>query len=141
MPTERQLSDFAGTWLLEREIAHADGTRATFRGDAVFRQEGPGVLRYEEEGQLHLPTGQTMRATRAYRWEEGLMVFFEDGRPFHQIPTAGGSARHLCPPDTYDVNYDFSDWPRWQAIWDVTGPKKAYNMISRYRPEGSGPAF
>lgn len=134
MPTERCLSDFAGSWQITREIIHADGSVATFLGQARFSPTGQGALRYVETGDLRLPDGQTVRATRTYLWESDLQVFFEDGRPFLQVPAAGGEAIHLCPPDTYRVTYDFTPWPQWQAIWSVTGPKKAYRMVSTYAP-------
>ena len=41
---------------------------------------------------------------------------------------------HDCPPDTYRVRYDFRAWPRWQAEWRVTGPRKDYGIVSRFRP-------
>ena len=41
---------------------------------------------------------------------------------------------HDCPPDSYRVRYDFRAWPRWQAEWRVTGPRKDYGIVSRFRP-------
>jgi hypothetical protein len=31
------------------------------------------------------------------------------------------------------VRYDFRDWPRWQAEWRVTGPRKDYGIVTRFR--------
>ena len=100
----------------------------------MFRPNESDGLDYVEEGILTLPNAQTMRATRAYRWDADLSVFFDDGRPFHQVPTDGGTAVHICTPDTYRATYDFEAWPHWQAVWVVTGPKKDYSMTSRYTP-------
>ena len=130
----RVISDFEGHWRVTRAITHADGTVATFSGEAAFEPDPQGGLDYTEDGMLSLPTGQSMRATRRYLWADDLSVFFDDGRPFHQVPREGGAAEHYCAPDTYRVTYDFANWPEWQAIWDVTGPKKAYRMVSNYAP-------
>ena len=81
-----------------------------------------------------------MQATRRYLWRDGgagtIDVLFEDGRFFHRFdaedPAPGAS--HDCAPDSYRVRYDFRAWPRWQAEWRVTGPRKDYAMVSRYRP-------
>jgi len=132
MPTERQLQHFEGRWQLDRQITHNDRSVATFSGEALFAPMG-GALSYEENGTLTLPDGQEVRATRRYRWEASLAVFFDDGRAFHVVPPTGGEAVHHCPPDMYRVIYDFSQWPQWQATWDVTGPQKAYRMVSGYR--------
>ena len=134
MPAERRLSDFRGLWVIARTITQADGTTGQFSGTGDFAPTADGALEYTETGELRLANSPPMRATRRYRWEEGLNVFFEDGRAFHRIPGAGGEALHLCPPDTYRVADDFSDWPNWRATWDVTGPKKAYRMVSQYSP-------
>lgn len=134
MPTERKLQDFAGRWTVARRIEHADGTTATFAGEVAFVPNAEGALVYTEEGELHLPTGHAMRATRRYLWTEGLVIFFDDGKPFHTIPAQGGETVHVCPPDTYRVAYDFSAWPKWRATWEVSGPKKAYTMTSDYSP-------
>jgi len=134
MPIERCLVDFEGRWAIERTIDHADGTTARFVGEATFRPDGSDGLDYSEDGVLTLPGGQSMRATRTYRWDADLSVFFDDGRPFHKVPAAGGTTVHHCDPDTYRVAYDFGAWPRWQAIWTVTGPKKDYRMTSVYAP-------
>ncbi len=134
MQTEPRMADFIGCWCIDRTIDHADGTHARFSGQAILRPNGAGGLDYDEDGALTLPDGGTMRATRAYRWDADLSVFFDDGRPFHQIPAGGGYAVHLCPPDTYHVTYDFQRWPEWRAIWQVAGPRKDYCITTIYRP-------
>ena len=81
-----------------------------------------------------------MRATRRYLWKDGgagtIDVLFDDGRLFHRFDAEdeAPAAEHACPPDTYRVRYDFRRWPRWQAEWRVTGPRKDYGILSRYRP-------
>lgn len=133
MPTDRRLRDFEGTWRLERLITHADGATARFEGQAIFAPQDDD-LRYTEDGTLSLANSPGLRAIRCYVWHPDLSVSFEDGRPFHTIPASGGSAVHVCPPDTYRVEYTFNAWPRWQAVWEVSGPKKLYHMMSLYAP-------
>jgi hypothetical protein len=127
----RVLADFEGRWQLSRRILHADGPVATLEGRAIWTRAGASLIQ-SEEGELRMPGLAPLRATRAYRWDEGLDVHFEDGRFFHRVPAAGGSTRHDCDPDTYDVTYDFTDWPVFTVTWDVRGPRKAYHMVSRY---------
>lgn len=132
------LSDFEGRWRITRRIedAKAGGT-GVFEGMAVYAPDGDG-LRYDEVGELRLPDGPGMKATRRYLWREGdgaLEVFFEDGRDFHRIDLSApvATAFHDCPPDWYEVSYNFTHWPEWRAIWRVRGPRKDYTMISDYR--------
>lgn len=133
MPTEpRVLADFEGTWNLTRQITHDTGARATFDGRAIWTPDAQG-MQYRESGQLKMPGSPAMQAERRYLWRDPLEVYFADGRFFHQIPAMGGTAQHWCDPDTYLVQYDFEAWPAFSTVWQVTGPKKAYEMISHYR--------
>lgn len=144
-----QLADFLGDWHLAREILQADGGHAHFTGQARFTPLAAGRLRYHEEGLLCLPGMAPMLAERSYLWaaeagegagegagEEGageaIAVFFADGRPFHRFTPARLEAAHFCPPDHYRVAYDFRRWPEWSACWQVSGPRKAYCLTSRY---------
>ncbi|WP_101067883.1 DUF6314 family protein [Roseovarius salinarum] len=130
---------FAGSWVLERHVDdRLTGQQGRFAGEA-WLTPGDGGLHYREEGQLILPGRRPMHAERCYQWqaENGkVAVYFDDGRPFHRFDPelVAPEARHDCAPDTYDVAYDFSDWPRWRAVWVVTGPRKDYRMVSDYAP-------
>ena len=134
------LAALEGAWRLERRIDHADGARHRLTGRAVFRRSGLRLVQ-DEEGLLSgdgLPT--PVAASRRYLWsaaEGRLDVAFDDGRPFHSIPLgiARPEATHLCTPDRYHVAYDAAAFPRWSAVWHVTGPRKDYVMTSRYAPE------
>lgn len=126
-----------GLWRLRRVIAHADGSENRLNGETRFRRSGQRLIQ-DEAGTLILGN-QSVKATRRYVWATTggrLDVFFEDMRPFHSVLL--GVARyetvHLCDPDRYEVNYDFSDWPVWNARWHVEGPRKDYVMTSRYEP-------
>ncbi len=132
-----QLSDFLGKWSLRRDIDdRAAGARLRFAGIAEFTPRGQG-LAYAERGLLEVPGQPPMQAERHYFWRAeppGIAVTFADGTPFHAIaPELRPEARHECGADSYAVRYDFSRWPDWRAVWRVTGPRKAYVMISRYR--------
>lgn len=141
-----ELADFAGDWVIARQVEdRLAGQQAVFEGLARLTPDGAG-LHWHETGLLRLPGQPPVRAERRYLWRAaagthgGIEVLFEDGRPFHAfVPGRQESARHDCAPDLYQVRYDFAGWPRWQAVWQVTGPRKDYVMTSRYaRPEVSG---
>ena len=106
---------------------------------ARFEPAANGLV-YAEEGTLAFPGAEPMHASRRYLWKDGgagtIDVWFDDGRFFHRFDAedAAPAAEHACPPDTYRVRYDFRQWPRWQAEWRVTGPRKDYGIVSRYRP-------
>lgn len=131
--SEKSLQDFIGDWLIERDIRPVDGPQAHFTGRATWQPEVGGAL-YTETGQLHMPGQGTFEAERKYRWDNDLRVFFQDGRFFHVVPSQGGDSAHWCDPDQYDASYDFENWPLWSCRWRVKGPRKDYEMISRYRP-------
>ncbi|WP_299693023.1 DUF6314 family protein [uncultured Tateyamaria sp.] len=136
MPTNRVLQDFVGVWQISRKIHHADGTCATFDGQAVFAPEADG-LRHDETGTLRIGAGPPLSATQRYCWDADLAVYFEDGRFFHHVPPLGGDTAHWCDPDQYDGRYGFEDWPSFTVQWRVRGPRKDYRMLSRYDRAGS----
>jgi hypothetical protein len=134
------LAQLAGRWTLLREIEdRRAGVSGRFEGVAEFAPgPGPGEMRYREEGALHLPGQPALVAERRYRWRadgDRVIVEFDDGRPFHafdaRLPRPG--AGHDCPPDRYEVTYDFAPWPEWRAVWAVRGPRKAYTLRGLYR--------
>lgn len=135
-----RLAAFRGDWVLEREIEDIRAGRpGRLVGRAQFSPDAQGLV-YVEEGLLTLGEGPGVEASRRYLWREGganaVEVRFEDGRFFHRFyaDELRPAAVHDCPPDQYRVRYDFGKWPRWEAEWRVTGPRKDYAMVSRYRP-------
>ena len=130
-----QLSDFEGRWQLRRRIDDQKaGLTGQLEGEARF-EPGQGGLILTEMGRLQYGDGAPLQAERRYLWREeagGIAVFFEDERPFHWFSATAPEASHDCPPDLYHVRYDFSSWPDWSAIWQVTGPRKDYVMESHY---------
>ena len=132
------LIDFAGKWILLRKIDDTGAGRVgNFSGIAEFTPIKDG-LNYVETGELTLAGQSPVSASRCYVWrqDEGrILVDFEDYRPFHHFATDQriSLATHDCPPDIYQVRYDFTQWPEWSARWQVNGPRKDYCMVSHYR--------
>ncbi len=129
------LAEFEGRWSLSRKIVdQRAGLTGRLQGEARF-EVGQGGLVVTETGMLRYGDGAPLQAERRYLWRSeagGIAVFFYDGRAFHWFSAEETEASHDCPPDLYQVRYDFSTWPAWRAIWQVTGPRKDYVMESRY---------
>ncbi len=131
-------ADFEGCWLLHRTIHdRLQGSEGGLKGQAILSSEGSSTLNYEETGTLRLGIGPAMIASRRYRWAfvgDVVSVTFEDGMPFHKFVPQGQVAGtdHPCGGDHYTVSYDFMTWPKWQAIWTVSGPRKNYVSTSIY---------
>lgn len=129
--TPRSIQDFEGRWHLSRRITSVHQPAATFQGQAAW-QRAEGGCWYTETGQMQIGSSAPMQAERRYFWRSDLSVWFEDGKFFHDVPPLGGAVRHWCDPDEYLGHYVFSAWPAFEVSWQVTGPRKAYAMISRY---------
>lgn len=138
--TDLTAADFARDWRLDRVLTDRRGAMSgTMTGTARLTPEGQAALAYRETGKLTLQTGAVLQAERAYRWAwdgEMVAVTFADGAPFHSFRPAGQDTGtpHLCGADLYTVRYDFTAWPRWQAVWEVRGPAKNYRSVSDYTP-------
>ncbi len=134
--------DFLGGWALRRQITdHLTGQDSHLSGEAQFTNAGTQALAYHESGTLVLSNGAQIAATRDYLWaftSDRVDVQFADGKPFHSFIPAGHAAGsdHPCGADFYTVRYDFTKWPRWTAVWTVTGPRKDYVSTSEYAPLG-----
>ena len=131
--------DFLGIWAIKRVIEDAKSCGAgRFQGEAVIFRKDEDWL-YAERGILEIPNSTPMQAERKYIWkpdETGFDIFFEDKRFFHRFDLGDTSeARHWCDPDQYEVNYDLKNWPQWQSIWRVKGPRKNYVMRSSFSPK------
>lgn len=139
MTPPRSLSDFEGSWSLSRTIHDTRaGQVVQAEGYAVLHRAEDGLI-YDEEVTLRVPGQAEMTGTRRYLWQDAgdrIAVHFEDGRYFHALKLGQSQSRdhHDCPPDSYDAVYDFSAWPNWSVHWTVSGPRKAYEMKTEYRP-------
>ncbi|WP_170472788.1 DUF6314 family protein [Ruegeria arenilitoris] len=133
-----KISDFAGEWILFRTIRDAKaGQVVEADGTARLRPDGNGLI-YDEEVILRIPGQKEMKGTRRYLWRaigDNIEIQFDDGRYFHSLNLGlpNASDHHDCPPDSYDAAYDFSAWPVWSVRWIVSGPRKSYEMDTKYR--------
>ena len=133
----RSLSDFEGAWQIARAVEDfTGGPLVRLDGTARFIT-GDGGLWLHEVGEMRIGDAAPMQAERRYFWQANgaqIDTYFDDMRPFHSFDPAqdAPAAHHDCAPDAYDVAYDFGDWPQWQARWRVRGPRKDYQMITRY---------
>lgn len=129
------LNDFVGVWTMDRRITDTrGGPNGLFYGIATFNPKGAG-LAYVETGTLLLEGQAAFKAERRYQWsftDDKISINFQDGRAFHSFDPAAPAASHWCDPDTYHVKYNFDAWPVWQSTWSVSGPQKAYQMITQY---------
>jgi Family of unknown function (DUF6314) len=142
-----RLKAFLGIWRLDRAIEDAHGGRTgRFTGQARFTPISDG-FEYFEEGEFRLEGTPPLAASRRYLWREAqggaIDVFFAGGGFFHRFDAldARPSALHDCPPDRYEVRYDFRAWPRWTAEWRVRGPRKDYRSLSAFRRLDSSLGF
>ncbi len=131
------LSDFAGRWALTRVI-HDEraGQVIQAEGQAVLDWDGDALI-YDETVTMRIPGQPEMTGTRRYLWKDAgdrIAVHFDDGRFFHALwlGQAGPTDHHDCPPDSYDAEYDFLGWPAWAVRWTVHGPRKSYEMETKY---------
>lgn len=132
--------DFLGHWQVDRQITDRhSGMTGAFAGAAVLAPSGADGADYAETGQMRYGAGAPMLASRRYIWQflpDRVQVRFADGGAFHDFIPMGQAAGsdHLCGADDYRVIYDFTAWPHWRAIWQVSGPRKDYTSITDYRP-------
>ncbi len=133
------LTDLEGRWTLSRRIVdHLAAREGRFVGQCRWLPDAHG-LRQDEAGILHYADAPPMQAHRSYLWRaegEGLVVSFDDGRPFHRLGPGQLSDLHQCDPDLYEVRYDFSQWPDWTQSWRVRGPRKDMTLHSRFQRSG-----
>jgi hypothetical protein len=146
----RLFRSLAGDWRLSRSIpGHGSMT-----GRARFRQVGPAVLRYEEEGGLLLDSGAALAVRREYRYvlEPGrIRVMFAapraSGDTLHVLRLAAGPGRvwpavaadvHVCGADTYEGEYRFESESRITIAMVVRGPAKRHRIETVLERAGGG---
>jgi hypothetical protein len=136
------LRAITGSWLLRRSIDNG----ASMNGVALFTDLGAGRLDYREHGQLRLPDGQVIDAERHYIFTDdadGFSVWFAETPPrlFHRVvlshvgPSLIGEATHICGDDRYDSRYEFHADGTFAIRHAVRGPRKHYDITTRYRRE------
>lgn len=132
-----------GSWRIERHLLdERTGKQGRFTGTARFTPVD-GSLRYAEDGVLDWPPHRGP-ASRALRFEVraawSASVFFDDGRLFHTLDLAAGSAvaEHRCGDDRYQGQYRLLGPTAWAQEWRVDGPHKALTILTAYSWEGAG---
>ena len=129
---------FTGSWALQRDIDdRRQGQSGHLVGQADFTPEKWGLL-YRESGQMTLGASVT-EAFRQYRYSfprpGHVEIGFEDGRLLLALDLTDetATATHLCGADSYAAQVALLDETTWRATWHVTGPRKDYTLVSRYR--------
>lgn len=126
-------TELVGRWRLERRLAdrrtdvigRVSGTLALSPAGAGIRWLETGVLSWD---------GRSMEVFRELRLQaddDGWMVYFADGRPFHPW-RPGQPVDHPCRADRYTglVVVD-RDRTRLRIGWDVLGPAKRQRILTR----------
>ncbi len=131
------LASLEGRWLMARNIVHDDGRCDVFDGECVFHRSGPRLVQDETGVLTQARGGAALKATRRYVWSQSegrVDIAFGDMRPFHSVPlgVVTYETTYLCPPDRYEVSYDFTGFPRWSSVWNVMGPRKDYRMETQF---------
>ena len=127
-----------GTWRLARIIEdRRTQTSGFLRGRAVFTPHRRG-LRCREQGRMRLgPHEGPTHRTHFYEFprKDLASVLFDDGRPFHDLDLTGGRwhCTHLCGADRYRGEFLVLGADVLAVRWEVTGPRKDYALVSRYR--------
>jgi hypothetical protein len=130
---EIDLPALAGHFSVRRLVYdHLTGDLHRFEGVAVIDPSG-----FMEKGEVRNRAGR-FTAERRYGLQPGAMgidVVFPDGRPFISLcPQSGEAVHHLCGSDDYQGRFIFSGSGKgWIERWRVTGPRKHYLSLSRYR--------
>lgn len=127
-----------GPWRVVRKMVdRRAGLSGRLDGVAAFEPAGAGLV-YRESGLLRLG-GYEGRTARVYRYAFAAPgraeVTFEDGKPFHVLDLTGGawSAIHRCRDDLYRGAFRATAPDAWEAVWQVTGPRKDHTLTTRYR--------
>ena len=132
-------ADFPGHWSLSRRIDdRLTGQSGVFAGMARFLPHGNDAAIHDESGLLRRGDATPLTAERWYLWRcaaDEVVVRYADGRDFFGFRPAvrGSEIVHVCDAGTTRVIHDFTGWPRWQAIWPVTGPRKDDRLRSAWR--------
>ncbi|WP_299659840.1 DUF6314 family protein [uncultured Ruegeria sp.] len=137
MTLPKNIDDFQGVWSLTRVIRDARASQVIHAdGKAELQHDARGLI-YDETVTLRIPGQPAMTGTRRYFWRDAgdqIAIHFDDDRYFHglRLGQTRSEDHHDCPPDSYDAHYDFSGWPRWTVRWTVSGPRKSYDMETKY---------
>ena len=136
------LDTLRGEWALRRNV---DPTGEQLIGDADFASTGESALTYRESGILRLRDGRELSASRQYRY---CAVGHRVDVQFAEGPNTGklflnlefsrkswgyeATDTHVCGDDAYHAFYRILDAGSFETVIRVIGPRKAYDLRSRY---------
>lgn len=125
-------SRFLGRWDVRRTVVdHLSGRIFQFVGHAEVQSNA-----YAEE-LCSVGDEPRLSSRRAYRLSQStdhFVVCFPDGKPFVSIlPLTRQRLLHLCGEDAYRGELFAVDQTCWMETWQVSGPRKRYRSLSRYR--------
>jgi hypothetical protein len=128
-----------GAWRIARTVKDArGGQNGGFDGMAVFALLPDGGLLLTESGTMRLG-GYTGPAEQTYHYRfpddpRRAEVFRHDGTLFHELDLTGGTAEavHHCGADIYQGTFRVLGPDEWVVEWVVSGPRKDYQMVTRY---------
>jgi hypothetical protein len=130
-----------GTWRVERELEDAGLGRGRFSGRAEFARDG-AELRWVEAGRMTIGAydGPARRELRVACDEDGWVVRFGDGRPFHRLDLRDGRAEleHPCGDDRYRGELVVRGPDAFAVTWTVIGPGKTQRLSARYERGAPG---
>ncbi|MET3898458.1 hypothetical protein ABIB57_002407 [Devosia sp. UYZn731] len=133
------LLGLVGDWSFRRSVTGG----SIMTGQATFGRVGENCLNYAETGMLTLADGKDYAFERRYIYElrgGGFRVLFDEKPPrlFQDVDlglsddTWIGSGFHNCAPDIYASTYRFDLPVGFRIAHDVSGPRKAYAIVTDY---------
>lgn len=126
------IDSFLGDWDVRRLIVDRMA-KASYRFEGTATIDGSSFV---ESGTVH-SGAMSLKGDRSYelrRGDGGLDIHFPDGRLF--VSLGGRPAQavyHLCGDDHYSGRFFFKTDGAWAEAWSVTGPRKRYISLARYR--------
>lgn len=127
-----------GIWRVERAVRGPQSAAlSALRGTAEFTPAGGG-MRYTEYGRLSFGDSAVL-AERRFHYDfptpDRAAVRFRCGQPFHDLDLTTGrdSVVHLRAGDVYRGRYRVDDPRTWWVCWWITGPRKNFRTLTRYR--------
>ena len=135
-----------GAWEFDRVVIdHLAEEEFSVEGTIEFAVVGDGDISWSERGTMRragakIPISRQLFLTHRV---DGWAVTFEDGRDFHRWEPGTG-VTHLCGRDTYrgfvhlaPASASSRRTQGWTVTWQVSGPAKNYEMVTRVRRVGS----
>ena len=155
LPTARQIFElWPGVWRISRQIVSPvqaeNMTGINGYCSFLVSRDNPHVIKYSEKVMFAQGGGAQGEGTQRYEYRfdadtGSVSKHFKDGRLFYNLALAGGRVRadepHLCVADTYTPEYLFrDDWQTFRLTYSVSGPAKAYTIITEFVKLGEAEA-